>query len=758
MATPHPVAVRELCEFAAKSGDLDLRFTPAPTADEGVAGHRLVASRRPATQRAEVAVQAELEGLLIRGRADGFDAGRGVVEEVKTHKSDVADIPANQRALHRAQARVYAALLAAQHALPEVTVRLCYLHVVTQQETVIDERCSAAELRAFTATLAQRFAAWAQHEQAHRTARDAALAALPFRTEGFRAGQRELAANVFHAARRGRVLMCQAGTGIGKTIGTLFPVLKAMPDAGIDKLFFVSAKGSGHAAPLEALATLQPAPPLRVLQLVARDKACEHPGQPCAGAHCPLARGFYDRLPAARAAAAAAGELQRDTTRRIALAHGVCPYWLAQEMVRWADVVVADYHYAFDASALLPALVAVNGWRAALLVDEAHNVVDRARSMFSVAVGRAALREAARGAPAPVSKALRRLQRAVGRIVDAQAEPYAALEVVPAPLLDAARAVIEAIGDGATTEPAALPPPLLELHFALLALTRLGDAFAPAHSLFEVDASRGAKDAALGIRNVVPAPFLRPRWAAMHAGVLFSATLAPMGFYADMLGLPADAARLDVPAPFDAAQLDVQLVAHIPTRWRERAAGAPALAALIAREYTARPGNYLAFCASFDHLDAVHAAFTAAHADIPAWVQSRRMNDAERSAFLARFTPDGAGVGFAVLGGAFAEGVDLPGTRLIGAFVATLGLPQVNPVNDAMQRVLAGSFDGAGFEYAYLYPGLRRVVQAAGRVIRTPQDRGSLHLIDARYLRAEVQALLPAWWRLRLAPSIQKSV
>jgi DNA excision repair protein ERCC-2 len=754
--SPSPVAVRELCEFAAKAGDLDRRFTPAPTSDEGIAGHQLVAARRPASQRAEVTVAGVIEGLQLRGRADGFDATLGVVEEVKTHKlpaGGVERIAPNQRALHWAQAKVYGALLAAQHGLPALTVRLCYLHVGTGQETVLEERCSAEALADFATTLARRYAEWARAQQAHRAALEADLAALAFRPEGFRPGQRALSAQVFHAARSGRVLLAQAGTGIGKTIATLFPMLKAMPAQRLDKLFFLTAKGSGHEAPLAALAEL-PLPRLRMLQLVARDKACEHPGQPCSGEHCPLARGFYDRLPAARAAAAGAGALRREVVRRVALDHGVCPYYLAQEMARWADVVVADVNYLFDATALLHGLTRVNGWRVGLLVDEAHNLVDRARALHSAALARDALRAALQAAPAPghqPARALRRLQRSMGQLVAAQHDDHALLDALPATLVEHARAVVDAVAAAAADDPAAVSPPLLELHFELMGFVRLAEAFSPKHTLLEVDRRAGARHAVVALRNVVPAPFLQPRWAAMHASVLFSATLTPMDYYADLLGLPEQTARLDLPAPFDAAQLDVRLVPGIPTRWRERAAGAPALAALIGRQYAHAPGNYLAFFASFEHLQQVWAAFTAAHPGVPAWAQSRHMRDAERQAFLDRFTPDGAGIGFAVLGGAFAEGVDLPGSRLVGAFVATLGLPQVNPLNGAMQRLLERQY-GAGFDYAYLYPGLRKVVQAAGRVIRTPADRGSLHLIDARFLRAEVRALLPTWWRPRVLP------
>jgi Rad3-related DNA helicase len=227
--------------------------------------------------------------------------------------------------------------------------------------------------------------------------------------------------------------------------------------------------------------------------------------------------------------------------------------------------------------------------------------------------------------------------------------------------------------------------------------------------------------------------------------VLFSGTLLPQHFYAQLLGLPANTAWLEVPAPFRAAQLQVQLAAHISTRYADRARSVDPIVALMARQYTAAPGNYLAFFSSFEYLAQVEAAFAQAHPEVPRWVQHRGMGEADRQAFVARFEAGGQGIGFAVLGGAFGEGVDLPGRRLIGAFIATLGLPQLNPLNEEMRARMQALF-GQGYDYTYLVPGLRKVVQAAGRVIRTVHDQGVVVLIDDRFRRPEVQRLLPGWW------------
>ncbi|HSV46063.1 MAG TPA: ATP-dependent DNA helicase [Ramlibacter sp.] len=748
------VAVRALCEFTAKAGDLDLRFTPAPSAQEGIAGHQAVVARRRGGYESEITLQGEYLHLKVRGRADGYEPQTNRLEEIKTYRGELARQPANHRALHWAQAKVYGWLLCQARGLASISLALVYYDIASQRETVIEEEHTAAALQAFFEQSCARFLDWAAQELAHRQARDAALAALAFPHAQFRPGQRDLAAAVYRGTVAGRCLMAQAPTGIGKTVGTLFPLLKAAPRQALDKVVYLAAKTPGRQLALDALAQIGTAAPaglpLRVLELTARDKACEHPDKACHGESCPLARGFYDRLPLARGAALARDRLDRQALREVALAHQVCPYYLAQELARWADVVVGDYNYWFDTSALLHALAQDQGWRVAVLVDEAHNLLERGRAMYSAELDPAGLRALRKTAPAVLRKPLDRLQRQWNALRADQTEAYAARPALPERFVQALQQACSAIADHLAEAPAAPDAQLQQFHFDALAFGRLAESFGE-HSLFDVTLrparGRAAADVLPCIRNLIPAPFLAPRFAGAHSATLFSATLGPRGFYQDTLGLPADTAWVDVASPFSADQLAVHVAAGISTRFADRERSAEPIALLMARQFEAQPGNYLAFFSSFDYLQLVAQRFAQLHAGIPHWMQSRGMAEPLRQAFLARFAPGGQGIGFAVLGGPFAEGIDLPGDRLVGAFVATLGLPQVNPVNELLKQRMGQAF-GAGYDYAYLYPGLQKVVQAAGRVIRTPQDRGVLYLIDDRFARPAVRRLLPAWWEL----------
>ena len=776
------MAVRALCEFTAKHGDLNLRFTPSPTAQQGIAGHALVASRRGGSYQAEVSLEGNYKQLRVRGRADGYDPAGNRLEEVKTFRGDLADMPDNHRQLHWAQVKIYGWLLCQKLALSEVHLALVYFDIGSQKETLLVELFSAPSLKEYFEAQCDKFLDWARQELAHRAARDAALAALAFPHAAFRPGQRDLAEAVYRSAASGCCLMAQAPTGIGKTIGTVFPLLKAAPRQQLDKVFFLAAKTPGRRLALDAFALIghsAPALRLRVLELVARDKACEHLDKACHGESCILAKGFYDRLPAARSAALAqpmaTGLLDKDALRTVALAHAVCPYYLSQDLVRWADVVVGDYNYYFDTSALLHALTLVNQWRVGLLVDEAHNLVDRARKMYTAELDQADLAAVRLSAAPALKKPLDSLHRAWRGLqknspqsthsLYSSDQAYQVRPSLPDKFLLALQHATGAIAEDMQAHPALVDAPLQRFYFDALHFSRMAESFG-GHALFDITlaparsgriVSTPSRLSRLCIRNVVPAPYLTPRFAAARSAALFSATLSPQNYYADMLGLPGDTVWVEVRSPFTAEQLSVQVVGNISTRYPDRALSLEPISVLMARQYAKRPGNYLVFLSSYDYLAQLALRFSQDFPHIAMWAQTRRMDEAARVEFLARFTAEGQGIGFAVLGGAFAEGIDLPGDRLIGAFIATLGLAQVNPVNTQIRQRMGEHFGAhLAYDYTYLYPGVQKVVQAAGRVIRTTSDQGVVYLMDDRFATAQVQRLLPRWWhvtQMRLSPA-----
>jgi DNA excision repair protein ERCC-2 len=455
--------------------------------------------------------------------------------------------------------------------------------------------------------------------------------------------------------------------------------------------------------------------------------------------------------------------LDAPAQRQVALRHGICPYYLGQELVRWADVLVGDVHHLFDSRGLLWGLLQALDWKLAVLVDEAHNLVERTRRMYSAELRTGPLRAAAEAAPAAVRGALEALSQVTDDLVADAAAPYQVLDAAPDAFVQALQTTVAALAGHFNQHPLSVGP-LLGVHFELQRFLRLIDALSE-HSLFDVqtcpgaprgdepdaDAAAHGRDAALGVRNVAPACFLRQRFAALHSITLFSATLSPPQYAMQLLGLPENTAWIDVPPAFAPEHLQVRVADGLSTRFAHRDGSLERLVALITQQFDAHPGNYLAFFSSFDYLDKAAGLLATLRPDLPQWRQQRRMGGGARADFLARFRPQGRGIGFAVLGGVFAEGVDLPGSLLIGAFIATLGLPPVSVAQDHIQARLDKLF-GAGHGYADLVPAMQRVVQAAGRVLRTPDDRGWLWLLDDRFRRPDITALLPPWWRVAARP------
>ena len=484
--------------------------------------------------------------------------------------------------------------------------------------------------------------------------------------------------------------------------------------------------------------------PLRTLELVSKDDACEHPDKACHGESCPLAKGFFDRLPDARAEAVQSKEpLNQQNLAKIAAGHDICPYFLAQEMARWSDLVIGDVNRLFDQSALLHGLIRQNNWQASVLVDEAHNLVDRARGMYSVQLEQQRLLKLKKTAPKPVKAALDRTARAWQALIrdhGEQAQPVF-LATLPPQLLGALQAMVSVITDYLADNPPDLA--LQEVMFESVAFMKLADSFGD-HSLCEFQRT-GRGRASLTIQNLVPADFLTERFKAAHSVLLFSATLSPGVYYRDLLGLPEDARFTSLPSLFSAEQLQVQFTPGISTRQVHRESSLQPIAELIARQHRERPGHYLAFFSSFKYAKEVSDTLAQHAPDIPQRAQQPGMSPEQRRQFLAEFQKPEGSVAFAVLGGVFSEGIDLPGDQLIGAFVATLGLPPFDAWHEILKGRLQQRF-GEGYNYTYLIPGLQKVAQAAGRVIRTPDDRGVIWLIDDRFLQPGVNRLLPRWW------------
>ena len=603
----------------------------------------------------------------------------------------------------------------------------------------------------------------AEIERAEKRLPSMANAVFPFAS--VREGQRELISSAYRAIRGGYTLYACAPTGIGKTMSVLFPAVRAMGEGYCDKIFYLTPKNTAALAAAEAAKRLAAAgADLRVLILSAKDRICPH-GTTCreiGEQKCPLSRSAPAREDEAARELMASGETVIDLNRLREAGEKakVCPYELALRYAEFADVVICDYNYLFHPRVALRRFFSERGeW--CFLCDEAHNLVDRARELYSCDLPLTFF-----DAFIPVSEKNPTLKKALDRTVTT-------IRSILAPLVaDAVETDGEGIRRGFYRQNA-LPEGLAEAAAELLdvAFTVLEERKLPP------DLSAGLRDAAYDLSEIVwklgnyssrftsfitlrgdaltyralcldPSELIASRLSLGRSAVLFSATMTPTSYYRTVLGGKPTDDELDLPSPFDPTQLSVAVLDRIGTRFSEREDTLGAVARAVLTAVKAKPGNYLVFCPSFSYLDRLAGEVSRLAPGLDTAVQGRRMDRRERQAFLDRFSEDNrrALVGFTVMGGVFAEGIDLVGRRLIGAIVVGVGLSQPTPENEAIRGYYDDTLE-AGREYAYIYPGMNRVLQAAGRVIRREEDRGVVVLIDDRFSEPLYRNLMPNHWR-----------
>lgn len=756
------IPVRDLVAFVHRTGGLAGRgvFRASDRALEGGKAHRRVQSRRTGDYEAEVPVEWNAVrgrvNLTIAGRIDGLREGHAppLVEEIKS-VDRFWDGIADQ--LHLAQLKIYAAILSIQRDWPEVEMHLTYLNLETDAETVLPFRLSRAELEEFFEGTLGVWFEWLEIEATWISLRNESLEKVEFPFDGFRGGQRDLARRVYRAIRDRRHLFAEAPTGLGKTIATLFPAAKALPLLGEGKVFFLTAKTPGRIAAAETLEHLRRAgAKLRSITLTAKNRIC-FTGEPggCDLRVCPYATGYHDRIRPALRELLEREKIDRKSLEQTAQKHMVCPFELSLDASSWCDIIIGDFNHAFDPSARLQRHFSEGGNRHALLVDEAHNLVDRSRDMHSATlladdleIRPGAVR--AKGA-AKVRRSLEKLRALLLEALDTP-DPIPVperdyhngsvfLEIPPA-LLSGCREAARGLETFlASLQPGTSLGGWIEPWFALNTWLRAAEAFDDTCRFITRPQYSGAT-----IFCADPSSRLRADLKGLRSAVFFSATLSPMDYFRDLLGGVETDESAAFASPFSPEQMRLRILDADITH-KGRRASLEAVAAAVAQHVRDVPGNHLIFCPSMAYLHDLSAKLEILLPDAGLMSQTSAMSDAERRAFLDAFQSGSRRTGLAVLGGIFSEGVDLTGDRLVGVTVIGTGLPRLSLERDILQAHFERR-RGAGFDYAYRFPGMQRVLQAAGRLIRSEADAGSALLIDRRFLESRHQILFPAWWKI----------
>ena len=765
MKTKLQVSVRNIVEYVLQSGDLVAdQFISRDRLQDGIKAHRKIQKSRPADKyQAEVSVQHIHETdafiLEISGRIDGIftDQDKITIEEIKTTTADLNLLDPAGNPIHWGQAKLYAFMYAAAHQIAVISVQLTYYQTDTRQVVESKQEFTISELETFYTFLVDHYLAWAKVVSDAIEKRNQSIKILGFPYADYRPGQRQMAVSVYKTIRDNEQLVIQAPTGIGKTIAVIFPAIKAFIEYEQSKVFYLTARTTGKAIAEQTLKQLNAMGlSLKTLTLTAKEKICFLDETTCNGIDCPYAAGYYDRVKTAILELYSHGLFTRELIEAIAEKHTVCPFELSLELSLWADLIICDYNYVFDPQAHLKRLLAdeiINRQDVnyTLLIDEAHQLVDRARDMFSAQLNKQTFLELRRMLKKE-QPAIYKLLGEVNKWLMAKAksfeenEPYQVSNGLPEEFLDLLRDFMKATEKYLVrNEKSAYRKALMDIYFEILSFMRISELFDENYLLYYQPDRR---DLIVRLFCVHPAKQISAMLAKLKASVFFSATMMPVDYFKHILGISSDGKVLILPSPFPPENLKVLIYPKFSTRLKDREKTKQEIAELIHVMINCHQGNYFVFFPSYQYMQSIYEIFPQ-ESGIETIIQTPAMGEAERVSFLERFSAENTSTlaGFAVMGGIFSEGIDLVGDRLTAAIIIGVGLPSISAEREIIR--LFYNTEHKGYEYAYQFPGINRVLQAAGRVIRTETDRGIVCLIDDRFLQAKYKRLYPSAWQIK---------
>ncbi len=756
MEKEYRISIRHLVEYVYRSGNLDNRFRVASSMSEGTKIHQEIQSAYEAEDEKEVFLrhQMEEEGITftLEGRCDGI-LHRGeevIIQEIKSTSQDIEVLKEKSYPVHWAQAKCYAYIYAVQNHLRAMKVELLYVEKQTKKTASHRRSWTVEELEAFVHEIILSYLPFARLQLLRMEEKLTTADSVTFPFTDYRKGQRKLMGAAWKTISERKNLFAQAPTGTGKTVSFLFPAIKQMGlEAGeqVKKIMYLTGKTTTKKVAEATMRMLvDNGLKLKAVSLTAKEKMCEGPMDEYGRVQCLYEEGHFDRINEAVLDILAHEDIMdKETIQAYSHKHRVCPFEYSIELAYLSDVLICDYNYLFDPGVSLKRLFEEERKGTVLLIDEAHNLVERGREMFSKTLWKKDFLQLQREFK-HANPLLSEAAKAVNRyFIDAKKGMGQARIQVDKEKPEEFIRLIEQftlVMEGELAKNGESAAALLDIYFNAQAFLRIAKYFSEAYvtKLFFEQQNMGLK-----IYCLDPSANLDSMSKGFAAKIFFSATLTPAKYYLDALGGDREDYMLSVPSPFSDKQLEVQILG-LSTKYKDRERTAESIADAI-RTNASDKDNYLVFFPSYQYMLLVTAYLEDLAETHEVLIQSQGMDEDERSAFLHAFEmkQEKPVIGFAVMGGVFSEGIDLIGEALSGVIVIGVGMPQVNEDRNLIKDYYQ-SLGVNGFDYAYVYPGMNKVMQAGGRLIRTEQDRGKLILIDERFLMKKYQALLPALW------------
>lgn len=762
MQTTQRIAVRRLVEFILRKGSIDARHTSEHTALEGAKIHRFLQKTAGETYQKEIklAINIELnqQTYIIEGRADGIfidEEQRTVIDEIKTSEPAFSDLLPEQVDMFWYQVMCYGHIYCQQEDLEEISLQLTYYQTTTKEITRQVREFTRADLKTFFEDLTQKYEQWLIFKTNWRITRNRSLQQMPFPYGDYRTGQRELAVAVYKTIVSDQKLFAEAPTGTGKTISTLFPTLKAIGEEQAERVFYLTAKTITRQVAEDAVQAMKNKElKLKSVTLTAKDKICFLTERNCTPEACPFANGYYDRLNEGLwDLLNHENELTREVIERYARKHTLCPFELSLDVSLWCDLVICDYNYLFDPVVYLRRFFEeqTETKDAIFLVDEVHNLVNRSREMYSAVLAQSKISELKKVLGKKQTKlvrALTKIETEFERLKDIceeeekefihQSAPIDSLVKAAYSLADKIKEWLPENQDHGEIEQ------VLSVYFDVLNYTKISEAYDDHYCTYVNCQNR---DMIVKQFCLDPSYLLEQKLDKGKASILFSASLTPLDYYQEILGGGQTSLRYRIPNPFPKKNQLLVIENYIQTTYKERSKNYGKIVASLTNMIEQKSGNYFVFFPSYSYMDDLYELFKQANPKVKTKIQASAMNETEREAFLADFVaePNETLVGFCVLGGIFSEGIDLKGSRLIGTAIVGVGLPQINHEQELIKQYYDQK-NNLGFQFAYQIPGMNKVLQAAGRVIRDVDDQGVVLLLDQRFSSVPVQRLFPPHW------------
>ncbi|MDB1680236.1 MULTISPECIES: helicase C-terminal domain-containing protein [Enterococcus] len=753
------ISVRNLVEFILRRGSIDNRKKSNHTALEGAKIHRKLQKEAGETYEKEVFLKTTVElediQLTIEGRADGIFQKDGLyyIDEIKTSEPRFEDLEQEQVDLFFHQARVYAYIYCHKQELTEINLQLTYFQTTEEQITRKTEYQTIEQLDEFFKKLIADYEEWLIFRENWRTVRNASLMALKFPHDNYRKGQRELAVAAYKTIKTKQKLFAEAPTGTGKTVSTLFPTLKAIGEESGERVFYLTAKTITRQVAEDAMVAFNDAgAEAKSVTLTAKDKICFLDETTCNPDQCPYANGYYDRINEGLwDLLNHENQITREVIETYAKKHTLCPFELSLDVSLWCDVIIGDYNYLFDPTVYLRRFFEEEKNEDNIfLIDEAHNLVNRSRKMYSAELSYRGAKNVYTIVPKEFKKLRRRINKLlkefdkIQELSNEDGWDYHHQKAPAESLITAGYQLSEVIQEWLAEFPEhAIQETILPFYFDLLHFLKISE-FYDDH--YETTVEKTYHDFVIKEFCIDPSLFLEQSLDKGRSSLLFSASFSPLSYYQETLG-GKESLAYRLPSPFPEENQQVLIANYIETTYRKREESSPRLVETINQFISGKTGNYFIFFPSYQYLDQTVATFKERYPEVRVLIQETVMNETEREDFLANFKIDPAEtlVAFCVLGGIFSEGIDLRGTRLIGSMIVGVGLPQMNHEQELIKEYYDEK-DNLGFAYAYQLPGMNKVLQAAGRVIRDTTDEGIVVLADRRFATRNYRQLFPNHW------------